>query len=60
MNKVIKTLVAVICSVVILSGIVYAAKNKIDFSKFGFLKVDENYSDSATIVNKSIEMNIWI
>ena len=63
MNKVIKTLAAVICSVVILSGIVYAAKNKIDFSKFGFLKVDENYSDSATIVNKSIEneyMNITL
>lgn len=54
-KKVIKTLVAVVCSILILSGIVYATKNKIDFSKFGFLKVDENYSDSATVVNKSIE-----
>ena len=55
MKKVIKTLAIVVCSILILSGIVYAARGKIDFSKFGFLKVDENYSDSATVVNKSIE-----
>lgn len=55
MNKVIKTMALVVCSILVLSGIVYAAKGKINFSKFGFLKVDENYSDSATIVNKNIE-----
>lgn len=54
-QKIAKTLAIIVCSIVILSGIVYATKGKIDFSKLGFLKADENYSDNATIVNKNIE-----
>lgn len=55
-NRKLLKIVAIIMLVVgVMSGIGYATKGKIDFKKIGLLKIDENYSEVAVDINKSIE-----